>query len=192
MMPNSPIRQWSSPSKAFDCISHYRLLEKVSSSNLHLNLIRWLSAYLHGRQVACVYQDVKSKFRIIHTGVPQGSVWSPVLFNFFVANFPQEVTLTESFVDDFHLAESATDVGDIEAKRNSDLAKVSEWAHKNFLKLSVGKSSITLFTPDTHQSHYHPQVFLDGQLILLERRPTILGVTLDTHISFTPHVKSRQ
>ena len=98
-------------------------------------------------------------------------------------------SLTESFADDFHLAESGVDLEEIETKLNDDLAQISVWAEGNFLKISAEKSSVTLFMPDMHQSHYHPQVIMEGSLVPLDRRPKILGVVLDTHLSFAPHSK---
>ena len=75
-------------SKAFDCIDITILLDEISRTTLQSNIIRWLAAYLRGRSAACIYQSEVSEWKIIHYGVPQGSVISPILFNFFVQDFP--------------------------------------------------------------------------------------------------------
>ena len=41
--------------------------------------------------------------------------------------------------------------------------------------------------PDTHEHHLHPQVKLANQVLLLEKKPKVLGVTLDNHLTFTQH-----
>ena len=41
--------------------------------------------------------------------------------------------------------------------------------------------------PDTHEHHLHTQVKLVDQVLPLERKPKVLGVTLDTHLTFTQH-----
>ena len=51
------------------------------------------------------------------------------------------------------------------------------------------KSSVTLFTSDTHQSRLNPQVRIGDAVALLNRTPKILGVTLDTHFTFGPHAR---
>ena len=53
--------------------------------------------------------------------------------------------------------------------------------------MSTAKSTVTLFTPDTHEHHLHPQVKLADQVLPLEKKPKVLGVTLDTHLTFTQH-----
>ena len=46
---------------------------------------------------------------------------------------------------------------------------------------------MTLFRPDTHDHHLHPQVNLADQVLPLEKKPKVLGVMLDTHFTFTQH-----
>ena len=53
--------------------------------------------------------------------------------------------------------------------------------------MSTAKSTVTLFTPDTHEHHLHPQVKLADQVLLLKKKPKVLGVMLDTHLTFTQH-----
>ena len=49
-------------SKAFDTVDITLLLDLISSSDLHPNLVRWLVSYLHGRSASCIHHGVKSKF----------------------------------------------------------------------------------------------------------------------------------
>ena len=59
--------------------------------------------------------------------------------------------------------------------------------HKKKLTVSTARSTVTLFMPDTHEHHLHPQVKLADQVLLLKKKPKVLGVTLDTHLTFTQH-----
>ena len=56
--------------------------------------------------------------------------------------------------------------------------------------MSTAKSTITLFTPDTHEHHIHPHVKLADQVLPLKKKPKVLGVTLDTHLTFTQQCKN--
>ena len=64
--------------------------------------------------------------------------------------------------------------------------EVSRW---QATAIALQKSSVTLFTPDTHQSRLHPQMKIGDAVAPLNRTPKILGVTLDTHFTFGPHAR---
>jgi hypothetical protein len=93
--------------KAFNAVNITLLLQQISSSDLHHSIVRWLSTYLHGTKASCVYQGYGSKFHTVHIGVPQGSVLSPALFNFFTSDFPDVSGSKLSFADDFTISASA-------------------------------------------------------------------------------------
>ena len=174
-------------SKAFDRVDHTLLIEQVKKLNLHPNLVRWLRSYLSGRQAFCDYQGVRSSVRRLFYGVPQGSVISPILFNFFVSDFPECAQLVTDYADDFTVAESGPDITELENRVNDDLRQISDWARRKKFDLSSEKSTVTLFTSDPHQVNYHPQVFLDGFLIPLAKNTKILGMTLDPMFMVGPH-----
>ena len=69
-------------------------------------------------------------------------------------------------------------------------ADVASWAEERGLTISLPKSHVTLFTSDSHQSQLDPGVSLGGEALPLCRNPKILGVTLDPHLTFAPHVKN--
>ena len=169
-------------------VSHTTLIHSLSQTTLRHNTVRWLSAYLHGRMACCRYINTTSPYRHAHTGVPQGSCISPVLFNFYVSTYPQSPQLTTSYADDFNDSFSSHHIPTASSALSAHAAEVAEWADGRGLVISAPKSTITLFTPDTHQSRTHPAVSLRNSPLPLERNPRVLGVTFDTHFTFTPHV----
>ena len=70
---------------------------------------------------------------------------------------------------------------------NIYLSQVLNYINNKKLTVSTAKSTVTLFTPDTHEHHLHPQVTLADQVLLLKKKPKVLGVTLDTHLTFAQH-----
>ena len=177
--------------KAFDTVSHTLLISSLSQTTLRHNTIRWLSAYLRGRMASCRYSHTTSPYRHAHAGVPQGSCISPILFNFYVSNHPDSPNLaTTSYADDFTASSSSPLIPTAAAALSAHATQVSEWAAGRGLSISAPKSTVTLFTPDTHQSHTHPPVTLNDTPLPLERNPRILGVIFDPHFTFTPHITS--
>jgi hypothetical protein len=98
-----------------------------------------LVSILSARQ-DCIFQGVISHQCRCHCGVPQGSVISPQLFNFFVADFPNCTQIDVSFADDFSLSESSPDLDELGRKLTEHVEHVTQWAEKNKLAIEPTKS----------------------------------------------------
>ena len=68
-------------SKAFDCIPHDILIAKLHAYGFSVETITFLNSYLRNRK-QCV--KINSDFLKILSGVPQGSILGPILFNMFL------------------------------------------------------------------------------------------------------------
>ena len=86
----------------FDTVNHNVLLSKIARLSLPEATCRWLSNYIRGRQSVTRCSGVKSKARIIHTGVREGSKLSPTLFSFYIIDipWPTEPVRRISYADD--------------------------------------------------------------------------------------------
>ena len=76
------------------------------------------------------------------------------------------------------------------AQQCSNLNSLVDWFDSLDLRLSPAKSTVTLFTPDTHQYDYHPQITIKGNALPLEKYPKVLGVKFDPLMKFTRHVEA--
>ena len=75
-------------SKAFDMVSHEKLPSDLNKTTLPEYLKRWFATYLLGRQSKVTFRNATSTTRNVRTGVPQGAVTSPLLFNFYLSKLP--------------------------------------------------------------------------------------------------------
>ena len=176
-------------SKTFNTVSHHLLIKMIYRSRLCHNLVRWLVAYLHGRKASCLYQQHLSSSHQVRAGVPQGSIISPALFNHFVSYCTIPDLDMTSYADDFTLLASAPSIVEAEARANQLCAILVRWANGKQLDITLPKSCVTLFKSDTHQSRLLPQVRIGDAVAPLNRTPKILGVTLNTHLTFGPHAR---
>jgi hypothetical protein len=179
-----PVGRLCDISKAFDAIYHSLLLEQISNSELHSNIVRWLAAYIRGRSATCVYSSAMSSPLI----VPQGSVLSPALFNFFVSDCPAIADILESYADDFTVLESDSDLAALNRKLQDSLTPIVEWALRKKLTIAPSKSQVTLFTPWSKQYKTRPDVSIDNVDVPLNQFPKILGVTFDPQFTFQNHI----
>ena len=66
--------------KAFDSISHVKLLTKIHAYGIDTNLLNWISNYLSERTQSVYIGNTFAKFLPVLSEVPQGSVLGPLLF----------------------------------------------------------------------------------------------------------------
>ena len=75
-------------SKAFDTINTHTLIRKLIQTNIPGTIIKFIANYIKGRKAYTTYINHTSAQRQIKTGVLQGGVLSPTLFNIYTADIP--------------------------------------------------------------------------------------------------------
>ena len=80
--------------KAFDKVSHRRLLQKLEAYGITGEISRWIEAFLSGRSQRVILGDTSSEWTEVTSGVPQGSVLGPTLFIFYINDMPDKILST--------------------------------------------------------------------------------------------------
>ena len=73
-------------SKAFDCIPHDLLIAKLHAYGFSFETLTFLNSYLRNRKQCVKINNICSDFLKILSGVPQGSILGPILFNILLNN----------------------------------------------------------------------------------------------------------
>ena len=78
--------------KAFDTVNHDILLSKLRSIGSDTRTVEWFRSYLTKRTHVTDINGTISSETIITCGVPQGSIFGPLLFNLYINDMQNSVS----------------------------------------------------------------------------------------------------
>ena len=175
-------------SKAFDCLPHDLLIAKMAAYGFGKRSLKLFLNYLSNRKHRVRIGSSISELLELLLGVPQGSVLGPILFNIFINDLLFSVTESEicNFADDNTLYVCGHDIDHVLQCLQSDLGNIMKWFCSNGMVANPDKFKAIF--PGTENQIINVQV--ESLVIESSKEVTLLGVTLDTQMTFYPYIKS--
>ncbi|KAM7310023.1 uncharacterized protein ISCGN_006989 [Ixodes scapularis] len=173
-------------SSAFDTLDHDCLSRKLSDCGVGGSLLHWIGAFLADRSFRVRHKGAVSHTLSAPSGVPQGSVLGPTLFNVYVRDIPQsDRLLTIQYADDTTLAMCIRSPDDLAAMQ-AHLDKLAVWSATNHLHVSHDKCAVMRFS--SARKVQTPHYTLGGLLLPPVQELNILGVSFTPSLDFSCHV----
>lgn len=177
--------------KAFDTVWHQGLIYKLIAYNFPKYLIYLINSYLTNRYFYIFIENVKSLFRKILAGVPQGSVLGPILFILYIdaiTSIKMNCNIT-LFADDTAFFISSFRIDSIAKQLSIAIDKCFKYFHRWKLKPNKNKTEVILFTK--RRPNILRNVEINGFPIPWSTSVKYLGVQLDSKLTFTKHINTQ-
>ena len=178
--------------KAFDCVQHSLLINKLKSLQLSQDTVNWVESYLEARQQKVLANGAQSSYQTVSQGVPQGSVLGPLLYIIYANELPNVAKKCKAalYADDTVLYTANKDFQTSVADLQQDINAISNWCRKNGIKANTEKTKVMVFGGKTVLSRLTPfQIQFDGVPLDTVSTYKYLGITLDSQLNYNKHVQ---
>jgi len=128
--------------EAFGTATRNILLSKLEKYRFDGWTVWWLRNWLESRSQRVVVNGSMSRWRLVTSGVPQGSIWEPVRFNVFMKYLDSKIKCTLSrFEEDTNLS-GVVDTPEGWDAIQRDPNKLENWACVNLMKFNKAKCKV--------------------------------------------------
>lgn len=180
--------------KAFDTVSHPKLLESLEEIGIRDIPLKLMSDYLSNRKQCVQIKNNRSNFRDIEYGVPQGTILGPLLFSIYINNL--YILNTEgsiiSFADDTAIFYEDENWFQLKKKVELDFKNIKNWFDSKLLTINFEK---TVFIPFTSYKAFLPsfttlQITNDSSQFQINSVESVkyLGIFIDCHLRWDVHI----
>lgn len=175
-------------SKAFDKVSHPKLLFKLESILGAGNILRWIEDYLSDRY-QYVALNAHSSFKgKVSSGVPQGSVLAPFLFLIYINDLVKDVNVKiRLFADDCILYSQINNPND-QINLNNALQHIINWCHD--WQMEINSNKTVFMTITNKRQHYSFPYQIGNNLLEQVGEYKYLGLNISQNLRWDSHIHS--
>ena len=179
--------------KAFDIVDHTLLIDRCRRACLSASLCSVIRSFLTGRRHFISYNArCSSTSASPGIGVPQGSTIAPLLFTIFINSLPSILRecMVHVYADDVTIWYSAKTLAAIERAVQPDIAAINTWCSSSRLIISAAKTKAMLLGSTQRILNLSGtlQLRLGDTDIEVVDKFTLLGLTIDSRLSFSDHI----
>ena len=178
-------------SKAFDCVNHNILIDKLKFVGIRGVALNFLKSYLTNRTQFTVVNGIASDLMNIICGVPQGSTLGPLLFLIYINDLCHASRFTSClFADDTCLIMKHKNIHILEEMCNRELIEIDYWFRANKLTANINKASKFIISCASKNAiNYDFKIRMGEANLEKVKSIKYLGVMLDEQLSWDCHIE---
>ena len=179
-------------SKAFDCVPHDLLIAKMHAYGFDRDTLILMFSYLKGRKQGVKVNNEIHSFMTLVSGVPQGSILGPILFNLFINDITYYFKESNLFnyADDNTLSAFADTIHELIQTLQSESEIAIKWFNDNKMFVNPNKfQAIIIDKENKGELNSHNLKFGDYK-IKSRKNVTLLGIDIDDRLKFDNHTHS--
>ena len=174
-------------SKAFDCSDHNLLIAKLDAYGFEKQSIDFLHSYLTKRKQRTKVDSACSSWEMLLSGVPQGSILGPLLFNIYICDMFFEMPKNIDFVgyaDNNTLYTYSSNIEEVLENLQEALEQLFQWFSANHLVANAGKCHLLTSSKITKN------IAISKLNVSSEQKVKLLGINLGSRLNFDYHVNT--
>ena len=181
-------------SKAFDTLKHDIIIRQVLERKFPTGFVLWLNNYLQNRSQQVRIGNSLSDLVSVTSGVPQGSIIGPCLFNVVISDLKLSTSSTSLLIkyadDTTHFSQLTK--GSENKHILAEHIQITQWSETNELKLNTTKSkTLNIITSSSVSGIQLPDIPVVNELKLLGFTHTS-DATWNQHIDNIVSISSRR
>lgn len=177
--------------KAYDCVDHDILLQKLDRYGVRGRANDWIRSFLSDRcQQIVVDNKVKSEVSFIDVGIAQGSLAGPILFIIYINDLPLSLNkyLITNYVDDTNILLHGNSSNEIIEQTKNCYNEVDSWFSMNRLVINTSKTSLVFFRTKQSQTSTPSSINLENNIIEPVSSTKFLGIQIDEFLDWEIHI----
>ena len=174
-------------SKAFDCLNHELLIAKLEAYGFDNAALAFISSYLSGRKQRTKVKNHFSQWSDILSGIPQGSILGPLLFNIYMNDIFYFVNekFFANYADDNTPYAIDKDIEEVLNILKKDTTTLIEWFNYNYFKMNADKCKLLITNHNENAS-----ISIQGEIISASNCVKLLGINIDNKLDYKEHISS--